>query len=132
MTSMATQNNPDVPGGVARVRVTASFRYGDTLIARGIDVRNWHMADDVLGLIPVRCLADSGLVEARATSGSISRPKSSGKFGAVRARSSRTFAISSWRRGSLASDAHSGLAQGRTSDVTPASILSDGRSGRCP
>jgi hypothetical protein len=39
MTSMATQNNPDVPGGVARVRVTASFRYSDTLIARGIDVR---------------------------------------------------------------------------------------------
>ena len=45
MTSMATQNNPDVPGGVARVRVTASFRYSDTLIARGIDVRNWHMSD---------------------------------------------------------------------------------------
>ena len=36
---MATQNNPDVPGGVARVRVTASFHYSDTLIARGIDVR---------------------------------------------------------------------------------------------
>jgi hypothetical protein len=44
MTSTATQNNPDVPGGVARVRVTASFRYSDTLIARGIDVRNWHQA----------------------------------------------------------------------------------------
>jgi hypothetical protein len=45
MTSMATQNNPDAPGGVARVRVTASFRYSDTLIARDIDVRNWHKVD---------------------------------------------------------------------------------------
>jgi hypothetical protein len=44
MTSMATQNNPDAPGDVARVRVTASFRYSDTLIARGIDVRCWHQA----------------------------------------------------------------------------------------
>jgi hypothetical protein len=45
---MAPQNNSDVPG-VARVRVTASFRYSDTLIARGIDVRNWHFSDDLKG-----------------------------------------------------------------------------------
>jgi hypothetical protein len=60
MTSMATQNNPDVPGGVARVRVTASFRYSDTLIARGIDVRNWHPADELIGIENVRQLAFSG------------------------------------------------------------------------
>jgi hypothetical protein len=56
MTSMATQNNPDAPGGVARVRVTASFRYSDTLIARGIDVRNWHRADYPIAIDMVRSL----------------------------------------------------------------------------
>ena len=64
MTSMATQNNPDVPGGVARVRVTASFRYSDTLIARGVDVRNWHEGEAEGGAKPVRlcpCSSDVNL-----------------------------------------------------------------------
>jgi hypothetical protein len=40
-------------GGVARVRATASVRYGDTPDCAGIDVRNWHEGEAEGGAKPV-------------------------------------------------------------------------------